>query len=602
MNTPTRQPLPTLVYALRLWRYAPLICIMHGAMWALTNALGLAPGVLVARYLDLLTGSEERQALIQVIVLMVALAVTLIATTLLGGWAEIQMRFRNSGLVRFNLLRAMLERPGAAPLPYPLGQTISRFRDDGYAAEDIVDWSDEIFLHTLFGIAAIVALARINLGITITITVPLIAVVVLTRMLGTRIGELREASSQATSELTGAIASIVAAAPAIQAAGVERVAVSRIDRLNAQRRDAMVRDAVATRTLDAISRSISGIATGLVMLLAADELRSGQLSIGEFALFLIWIGFLASLTTELGAYLTFCRQAAVAFQRMDAMLGSAPPGALVEHVPMHVTGVPSFPIGPVHASRARFEQLDVRNLTCRHSGRETGRQGVENISITVKRGEFVVITGRIGSGKSTLLRAVLGQLPIESGSVTWNGNVVEDRRSFLASPRVGYVPQVPRLFSDTLRNNLLLGTPVDDQTLIRSVHDAVFEADVAEFPAGFETEIGSRGLRLSGGQMLRATAARALLHQPDLVVLDDLSSALDVETERQLWDRLLADRSRAVLAVSHRRQALQRADCIVVLRDGAVVASGTLEELLASSRDVRALWHSADQADHPELA
>jgi ATP-binding cassette subfamily B protein len=102
--------------------------------------------------------------------------------------------------------------------------------------------------------------------------------------------------------------------------------------------------------------------------------------------------------------------------------------------------------------------------------------------------------------------------------------------------------------------------------------------------------------------MLRATAARALLHQPDLVVLDDLSSALDVETERQLWDRLLADRSRAVLAVSHRRQALQRADCIVVLRDGAVVASGTLEELLASSRDVRALWHSADQADHPELA
>ena len=200
--------------------------------------------------------------LIITVSLVVCLAFFWFGLVLLGGFLEIQMRFRMSGLVRFNLLRTLLERYGADPLPFPIGQTISRFRDDGYAAEDVLDWSDEIIVHTLFGIVALFALATIDPWITLAVSIPMIAVVLGTHLLGGRITRTREASSQATSEITGAIAGMLAAASAIQTAGAERTVIARIATLNDQRRAVMVSDAVATTLVSAFSRSAAGITTG----------------------------------------------------------------------------------------------------------------------------------------------------------------------------------------------------------------------------------------------------------------------------------------------------------------------------------------------------
>lgn len=484
--------------------------------------------------------------------------------------------YANAAMLQRNMLRRILELPGGRSLPSSPGEAVSRFRDD---TEHVVWYPinfNNVIGSTFVGAIAVTLMLRISVVITFGVFVPIALAVVIVEGARTRIIEYRRANQVRTSELTGFIGDVFTAAQTIQAAHAEARVLERFRQLNATRRHAAVRDRMVDEVLQG-AFWIVNLGTAVVLVFAGRSLGNGSISVGDLALFVYFLNVAQSMTRDYGSGYAGYKQQAVSFGRMQTLMAGAPPLRLVETDDIHERGpLPSAAPARIHVETLR--ELRVSHLHYEH--------GLDDVSLTLPGGTFTVVTGRVGSGKTTLLRAVLGLVPAR-GDIYWNDERVDDPSSFLVPPRTAYTPQVPHLFSETLADNILLGSDGDIDEAIRL---AVLDADLDDMPHGLDTPIGSRGVRLSGGQLQRTAAARMFVRRPELLVCDDLSSALDVETEAALWARVLEDRSRTVLAVSHRRAALQRADQVVVMHDGRIADVGPLREVLPRCDEMRALW------------
>lgn len=575
----------------KMMAYRPGLYAINCLLWSLIHVIPLCMGLIYKEFFQILKpDSDFKKELLGICALTLAYTLGKMVNIYLGANADNLHRFTMSALLRKNILEGILKKPGATALPWASGEALNCFRDDAETIEDTISWTLDFIGSLMFVVVAITIMLNINVKITLFVFAPMVVVVGIVQMLREKLQKYREAAREATGMVTGAMGEIFSAVQAIKVAGEEDHVVGYLEGLNHKRHKFMLRDSLLSQALRSVFNNTVSLGTGFILLLAAGFMKRGELSIGELSLFIFYLNFISDFTSFYGSFIANIRQAKISFQRIAELMQEKTPHNAVARTKLPLRAAEKKKeieyIDTTGVKEALVE-LNIKDLTYQY---ESSGKGVKDINFTLKKDSFTVITGRIGSGKSTLLKVLLGLLPAQKGEVYWNGKKIKEPGEFLTAPHCAYTPQIPKLVSDSVKNNILFGLEEESVNLEEALQGAVFEEDILQLEQGIDTVIGPKGVKLSGGQIQRVAVARMFARKASLMVFDDISSALDVETENKLWNRLFEKNSATCLVVSNRRLALKQADQIIVMKEGKVNAVGTLDELLKTNEEMQAIW------------
>ncbi len=630
----------------KMMTYRSGLYTLNCILWSLIHVEPLILGLIFKEFFNILRPGEKfTMNLFGIIAVTSVYTFGRMFNIYWGAMVDNTHRFIMSALLRRNMFAGILKKPGAVSIPCSQGEALNCFRDDAGTIENSISWTLDFIGNVVFVIVAVFIMVSINVRITLFVFTPLVAVVALVQVLRSKLQKYREASREATGLVTGAMGEIFSAVQAIKVAGEEDNIIRHLEKLNQKRHKMMLKDTMLTQTLHSVFYNTVSIGTGFILLLAAGSMKNGSMTVGELSLFIYYLNFISDFTSFFGSFIANNRQAKVSFLRITELMQTENPGQAVEHNDLYLNdryekalekGRSSKKSEQKEAEKLRkldkvnkstelksidgmnisteldlkkelfssnksdslddldssngldeFNELTVKGLTYQY---HTSGNGISDVNFQLTKGSFTVITGRIGSGKSTLLKVLLGLLPAGQGTIKWNDRPVENPGDFFVTPHCAYTPQVPNLVSDTIKNNILFGLAEEAADLDSSLYGAVLEEDIPQLENGLDTVIGPKGVKLSGGQIQRAAVARMFARKAELLVFDDISSALDVETENKLWSRLFKNRPATCLVVSNRRGALKQADQIIVMKDGRIEAVGSLEDLLASCDEMKDIW------------
>jgi len=451
------------------------------------------------------------------------------------------------------------------------GELISRGTNDLNAIREFLGpgimYSLNTFFRLFFALIAMIALSP-KLTFFALLPAPLLSYSVY------RIGSAMQKRSKSIQESYGAITNLIqenlSGIRVVKSYTRESFETDRFQKLNKEYYSKNLSLGKLQALFFAFLTSLTAFSLLPVVWVGGLSVIEGSITVGGIAQFIVYVSMLSWPIISIGWVTSIVQRAASAQVRLDEIFSIEPE---IEENSSEIS------------SEAEFKgSLSFRNVRFHYPGQER-HPVLKNISLDIAAGSKVAIVGATGSGKSTLVNLIPRLYEPDEGTILLDGRDIRTLPLKTLRELIGFVPQVNFLFSDTIENNINWGSRENDASeVIEASRIAMLHDDVEEFPDGFETMLGEKGINLSGGQKQRACIARAIAWKPKLLVLDDALSAVDTDTEARLFEALLQRLpDTTILLISHRISTVKNCDRIIVLKDGMIAESGTHTELLAAN-------------------
>ncbi|WP_159256529.1 ABC transporter ATP-binding protein [Lactiplantibacillus pentosus] len=450
---------------------------------------------------------------------------------------------------------------------YRTGDLMAHATNDLTAVErvaggGILQFADSIITG---GTTLIAMMTLIDWRLTLIAVVPFPLLAVVSRYLGKKIHVAFRASQAAFSRLNNKAQESISGIKVIKALGQEKADVAdfnqQIDETIKINRHVNVLDSL----FDPAITMIIALSYGATIILGGMYVTHGIITIGNLVSFVTYLGMMVWPMFAVGMLFNTMERGNASYDRVMELLNQQ--SAIVDAK----RGIKQRPHGDIQYQITQFNYPNDAGTSLR------------DVNFKLKAGQTLGIVGRVGAGKSTIMKLILREFDQYDGQITYGGHDIKQYALDSYLPAIGYVPQDSFLFSNTIRENIRFADPSVSQDVVEAVAaKSDLNGQIANMPAGYDTQVGEEGISLSGGQRQRLAIARALLINPELLILDDALSAVDAETESEILANLKAERAdKTTIIAAHRLSSVMNADEIIVLDAGRVVERGTHTQLMA---------------------